>query len=66
MDPKLPAMMTVNINFVDHGIVILKNSGDRFLNMFNVLWKKLRITLPKLPRRANKFYLNGMATQYSQ
>ena len=40
MDPKFPAMMTVNINFDDRGIVILKNNGNRDLNMINVVWKK--------------------------
>ena len=29
MDLKFPAIMTVNINFDDHGIVILKNNEDR-------------------------------------
>ena len=29
MDSKFPAMMTMNINFDGHGIVILKKSGDR-------------------------------------
>ena len=29
MDPKFPAIMTVNINFDDRGIVILKNNEDR-------------------------------------
>ena len=32
--------LTVTINFDDRGIVILKNSGNRNLNMINVLWKK--------------------------
>ena len=53
MDPKFPAMMTVNINFDDRGIVILKNNGNRDLNMINVVWKKkqLCITLQELRRR---------------
>ena len=37
MDSKFPAMMTMNINFDDLGIVILKKSGDRDLNMINVV-----------------------------
>ena len=41
MGPKFPAMMTMNINFNDHGIVILKNNGDRDLNMINVVKKIL-------------------------
>ena len=59
-------MMTVNINFEDRWIVILKNGDDRDLNMINVVWKKkLCITLQELPWRAYKWYLAGMATKYT-
>ena len=33
-------MMTVDINYADREIDILKNNGDRDLNMMTVVWKR--------------------------
>ena len=45
-------MMTVDINYADREIDILKNNGDRDLNMMTVVWKRFCITLQELPPRA--------------
>ena len=37
-------MMTVDINYADREIDILKNNGDRDLNMMTVVWKPFCIT----------------------
>ena len=51
-------MMTVDINYADREIDILKNNGDRDLNMMTVVWKRFCITLEELPPRAWKWYLD--------
>ena len=45
-------MMTVDINYADREIDILKNNGDRDLNMMTVVWKRFCITSQELPPRA--------------
>ena len=51
MDPKFPAMMTVNINYDDHDVVMVTE-----ISTSSSMEKKL-------PRRAYKWYLAVMATQ---
>ena len=51
-------MMTVDINYADREIDILKNNGDRDLNMMTVVWKRFCITLQELLQRAWNWYLD--------
>ena len=53
-------MMTVDINYADREIDILKNNGDRDLNMMTVVWKPFGIALQELPPRAWKWYLDWL------
>ena len=45
-------MITVDINYDDREIVILKNNGDRDIKMMTVVGKQLCHTLQKLPPHA--------------
>ena len=53
-------MMTVDINYADREIDILKNNGDRDLNMMTVVWKPFCITFQELLPRAWKWHLDWL------
>ena len=53
-------MMTVDIYYADREIDILKNIGDRDLNMMTVVWKPFCIALQEIPSRAWKWYLDWL------
>ena len=59
MDLEFPAMMTMNVNCDNRGIVVVKNNGDRDLNMIKYCMKKIKlcITLQDLLRLAYKWFL---------